>query len=303
MNHDLEQRLRDAFEAHAAQVTPDRLDSAREHDMRRQLAVVTPIHQRWRTVAMVGGGIAAAALVAGTVVMAGGLGRDHGAVAADPTLAVSPTSGPSGTGTALGTAAPTTAPSDTGDGTPSLAQTRTQDRTSYVPAPPRDTGASRSMTSSEEPSPSTTDEPTPTSTSTSTTSEPTTTSTVESNTTKMTAASGPAHLSITPSVSVTSPQATVSFTYSGDVHPATSGGVEPTFTQITFGDGQQAGSDGGGTTCDGSAPTRPMSGSFPRGTNTYASPGTYTITFTVGYCGDAGPTTASVKRTITIEPH
>lgn len=296
MNHDLEQRLRDAFEAHAAQITPAHLDSEREHDMRRQLAVVTPIHRRWRTVAMVGGSIAAAALVAGTVVTAGGLGQDRSAVAADPTLAVSPTSGPNGSGTALGTAAPTTAPSTSDEGMPSLSQTRTQDRTSYAPAPPRDTGASRSMTTTQEPTASTTTEPTaPTS------SESSATSSVESSSTKMTAASAPAHLQITPSVSVTSPQATVSFTYSGDVHPSTAGGVEPTFTQITFGDGQQAGSDGGGTTCDSSAPTRALNGSFPRGTNTYAKPGTYTITFTVGYCGDKGPTTTSATRTVTID--
>ncbi|MDF8262846.1 hypothetical protein [Luteipulveratus flavus] len=276
MSTDLEQLLRDAFEARAAQVTPQDLEHRREQDVRRLLSGRPERPRQWRTLAIAGGGLAAAALVVGTLVVTGGVDR-RATVAAEPSLSLRPS-----TATTAATSAPsTTSASEPASITRSLppAGTGTRTRTRYVP-PTRSSEASRHATSVP-----------PSSQATSATSEPTT----SSSTTQV-----PARLSIVPSVSVESPQVAVSFTYRGYVHPSTAGGVDPTYTRITFGDGQQVGSDGGAATCDSAASTEPMSGAFPHGTNMYAGPGTYTITFTVGYCGDNGPTTATATRTVTI---
>ncbi|KNX36015.1 hypothetical protein [Luteipulveratus halotolerans] len=69
-NHDLERLLTEAFDAQASQVTPDQLDTEREHVVRRQLAEPVPLHRRDRRGFFIAGaGLAAAALVVGAVVV------------------------------------------------------------------------------------------------------------------------------------------------------------------------------------------------------------------------------------------
>lgn len=118
MIDNLEQRLRDAFEASAASVTPDSLDTQREHEMRQLLAdaAASPEHGPRRGVLAAIGGLAAAAAVAGVVVIT------H--PSAHPLVAGDPLSAPRTSlrvGSPSGTVSPSasTAPTATGSSTPS----------------------------------------------------------------------------------------------------------------------------------------------------------------------------------------
>lgn len=73
-----------------------------------------------------------------------------------------------------------------------------------------------------------------------------------------------------------------------------------TGTNYTFGDGESSGSDGGSITCVGSK--KRFTGQetynptfYP---HVYQKPGTYTFTYTQGYCGGKGSVTRSVKVVI-----
>ncbi|AKU18285.1 hypothetical protein [Luteipulveratus mongoliensis] len=125
---DLEQLLRDAFEARAAEVTPGNLDTSREHTMRELLAEPAPreLSRRWLYAA--GAGLAAAA-VAGAIVIAQ-QPQGNARFASDPpvgpnaTVTVgSPTNGGDQTGQPNGgqpSGQPNTSPGSTGpSGAPS----------------------------------------------------------------------------------------------------------------------------------------------------------------------------------------
>lgn len=77
--------------------------------------------------------------------------------------------------------------------------------------------------------------------------------------------------------------------------------TQPLYTDVTFGDGEQIGSDGGEMTCSAKDPVNPIRMNFGPGPHTYAKPGTYTITFATAYCGDKGGVKTSTTRTVTIK--
>ncbi|MDE9366109.1 hypothetical protein PZ938_10880 [Luteipulveratus sp. YIM 133132] len=115
-----------------------------------------------------------------------------------------------------------------------------------------------------------------------------------------TASSGRASLSVHPTVKVDGLKAITSFTLDGAVHAESAVLAQPTYTQVLLGDGEQYGSDGGSMTCSTKDPLRPIHTAFPAVPHTYAEPGTYTITFKVGYCGDKGGTTVTTTRKVTV---
>ncbi|AKU18286.1 hypothetical protein [Luteipulveratus mongoliensis] len=274
MSLDLEQRLRDALEARAAQVTPDDLDIEREHELRRVL-VGQPATQpgRWRPVLAIGGGLAAAALIVGTIATVAS-NDGPSSVAADPTLS---------------TTSATAAPSDSA-GTPD-APTSDVEPPATEEVPRRTTAASPSRGSA-----------TSRDTFGAYPSVPSSSSTLSTPTGSTTSAPvGNAKVSIYGAAGAQGNDVSVTYGISGRVHAFVEGGdAQPTFTQVTYGDGQQDGSDGGGVTCDPAGALRPINMKFGPLTHTYAKPGTYTVTFIIGYCGDKGATTATTTKTVTV---
>lgn len=73
-------------------------------------------------------------------------------------------------------------------------------------------------------------------------------------------------------------------------------------TSVDFGDGSssQAG-ELGAMQCMPKTALAPFNDTFAGYTHTYAKPGTYTVTGTTTICGDNGPSTTTVTKTITIK--
>lgn len=137
MTDHLEDRLRRAFEAHAAQISHADLDSTRREALREQHSTS---RFRWAPALFATGGLAAAA-VAGAVVISG-LDQQPGRSLADPPMAGS-------------TGSTDSAPPIAGGSTPSTAA---PDATS--PAVPSHSSGAPTARSATRPSPTTTSEPT-----------------------------------------------------------------------------------------------------------------------------------------------
>lgn len=95
----------------------------------------------------------------------------------------------------------------------------------------------------------------------------------------------------------------VDFSATGQVHPTVTGEISAIGNNVDFGDGTSDSTNQSGANCDTASPTRSLDQGQTLGgslMHTYKGSGIYTVTITVEYCGDSGPTSATTTRTITV---
>lgn len=318
----LEQRLRDALEARANQVTPGDLDRVREQEMRDRLSrppeeppAPTPLHSRRAAKVTAAGLVAAAALGAGVVISQFG---DDTTVRpqADPATTLPPQSTSSTAAPSTGASERQEQPAQTGDDGERRQQdpaTQTQQGEAATPAPQQTPGGQTDEQQQEAPSSSAPqDQESEQQAETSTPSDSASSESDESETAapyrmmeRFMSTSSASSTSEATAASSASPKLAVHQEADRvDVQVGAAGRARVadgasaiTSWRVHFGDGASSGESV--SSCDSDAPTK----SFDEGdgtTHTYGDGGSYQLTAVVTYCGDNGPTSVTTSRTVSV---